>query len=575
MSNPPTIPPPDDHTGGPTSHAPPAPPHDQTGVPASHPPSFEHLPPYGGGPPQDPATGFVAQPSPPRRGRGSKVLAGTAALALLLGGGGWAFYAADPLHLFEAGPQAAEAIPGEALFYLGMDADPSAKQKIEAVSFLNHFPYFQEHSGLSDEDSDIRAVVIKRALDFAGCSGVSYDDSIKPWLGHKFGFALMASQSNDAEPVPLIAIESTDDDRAESGLADLAECGQQLTGDDFGYAFEGGYVVIAETQALADEHASAAQDSSLADNDDFRADTDSLGDLGVLTMWADIAGLDAFTDEVTTGAELPPADLGLLSGTYERAAATVRFTSGRAELASSIYGRTTDISHDDNAVVELPDSTVFAMSEAGGANRIEASWDDIVQAVASEGVDVDAEIAQFEEETGFALPDDLETLFGDNLMLAIDSAGIGDASFDEDAVESLDIGVRFTNDPAALETLYAKFADAIAGPGGADLPVSKIVADDGLALATNDAYGQRLADLGGGLEETGAFQSVLDDAASKEFVLFLNVDLIEDHILQGLDDGSAQGNEDAANLKALQAIGVSSETDGDYTVVTVRVSVND
>lgn len=556
------------------SNPPIPPPHDQPGGSGSHARSFEHLPPYGGGPPQD-GEPDVGTPPPPRRGRGKKVLAVTAALALLLGGGGWAFYAADPLHLFEAGPQAAEAIPSEALFYLGMDADPSAKQKIEAVRFLENFPYFREHSGLSDAESDIRALVVEKALDSAGCNGVSYDDSVKPWLGDKFGFALMAAPSSGADPVPLVAIESTDDERAESGLADLAECGQQMTGADFGYAFEGGYVVIAETQALAEEHASAARDTSLADNDDFGADMDSLGDLGVVTMWADIAGLDASTDEVATATDLPAADFGLLSDTYERAAATVRFTSGRAELASSIYGRTTDISHDDNAVVDLPASTIFAMSEAGGANRIEASWDDIMRAVASEGVDVDAEIASFEEETGFTLPDDLETFFGDNVMLAIDSEGIGDVSFDEDAVESLDIGVRFTNDPADLEALYAKFADAVAGPGSEDLPVSKIEADDGLVVATNDTYGQRLADLGGGLGETEAFQSVLDDAASKEFVLFFNLDLGEEHILSGLDDGSAQGGEDAANLEVLQAIGVSSETDGDYSVVTVRVSVND
>lgn len=579
MPNPPHTPPPD-QSGGPASPPPsghgetPTAPLPANGSSGADPTSFEHLPPYGAGPPQDGQPAFGSPPPPPRRRRGVKLLAGTAALALLLGGGGWAFYAADPLQLFEAGPQAAEAIPDEALFYLGLDADPSAKQKIEAVRFLNHFPYFEEHAGLDDEDSDVRALVVEEALDTFGCSGVSYDDSVKPWLGDKFGFALMAGPGSGAEPIPLIVIESTDDDRARTGLADLAECGQQVAGEEFGYALEGGYVVIAETQALAEEHATNAQDSSLADNDDFRADMGSLGDLGVVTMWADIAGLDASTDEAMASA-VPPVGMGLLSSTYERAAATIRFTSGQAEFATSIYGRTSDISHGENAIVDLPDSTVFAMSEAGGANRLEASWDDIVEAAASEGVDVEAEIADFEAETGFTLPNDVQTLLGDNLMLAIDSEGISAASLDEGDLTSLDIGVRFTNDPAELEALYDKIMAAVSAESGGDLPVVKVEADDGLVIATNDAYGQRLADLGGGLGDSAAFQSVLDDAGSKEFVLFFNMDLVEDQLASGLDDGSARSGEVLANLKVLQAIGVSSETDGDYTVGTMRVSVND
>ena len=63
-----------------------------------------------------------------------------------------------------AGPQAAEAIPSDAVFYVGVDLDPSAEQKINALRFLNHFPAFKEASGVTDADTDIRKTFFDKVL---------------------------------------------------------------------------------------------------------------------------------------------------------------------------------------------------------------------------------------------------------------------------------------------------------------------------------------------------------------------------------------------------------------------------
>ncbi len=99
-----------------------------------------------------------------------------------------------------AGPQAAEAIPSDAVFYVGIDLDPSAEQKINALRFLNHFPAFKEASGVTDADTDIRKTFFDKVLG-PMCPGLSYDNDIEPWIGSKFAVAGMppAQGATDAD----------------------------------------------------------------------------------------------------------------------------------------------------------------------------------------------------------------------------------------------------------------------------------------------------------------------------------------------------------------------------------------
>ncbi len=504
------------------------------------------------------------------RNSGTKAVILAAVLAVLLGGGAFAFYQADPLHLFRAGPQAAEAIPADALFYVGVDLDPSAEQKIAALRFLNHFPAFRENSGIHDEQTDVRTVIFDKAVQSLNCPDLSYDNDVKSWLGSKFGVAAMPPAAPGSSPVVVVAMEMTDKSAATDGLDKLRGCLQTESTAGFGFAFTGDYALLAETQAQADKYADAAASDSLADSADFSADMESLGDLGVATMWADVSGSTA-----AFGQQMPTdGQLDFLKNTYQRAAATFRFTGDSAEIVTSIFGDTPAIDHGDNSIVDLPDSTVFAASEAGGGNRLDASWDDIINAAKTEEVDVEAQIAKFESETGLALPDDLRTIFGDNVLFALDSSGLTAEALQAEDPTVLNAGVRFTSDPTKLNTIYEEVRALVEQSSSTAFPLVKVDADDGMAMATNDGYAKQLAGLDGNLGDTEQFQSVTDDAAGKEFVMFFNWDSIEEQIVQAAQNSGAP-QEVIDNLRPLRAFGITSAVQDGHTISTLRMSVND
>jgi hypothetical protein len=508
-----------------------------------------------------------------------------AAMALIIGGGAFAFYQLDPLHVFNAGPQAAEAVPADALAYAGVDLDPAATQKINALRFLSHFPGFNDVADIQSERDDIRKSILTDAIDSLDCQGVSYDATIEPWLGNKFGFAAMPSEDG-GDPEPLIVMETTDTGKASDAFDQLNACAKATgSSDDYGYAFSGDYALLTSSQDLADKYANDAESSSLADDGDFQDDMDALGDLGVATAWVDIAGLiDAygagmFDSGVIDPASDPSSALDLLKAQAQRAAATFRFSSDHADIVTAVRGDFPKSDFGDNEIVSLPDSTVFAMSVSGGGDALAASWDDIMAAQRKLNANVDRQITAFERQTGLNVPDDLETLLGDNLLLAVDQDGLSAATLNSNDPSQFNAGLRFTGDGPKLHDLYDRILGLLEEGVGTQLPFSKQDFDDGIAIATNDSYASKLADLDGNLGESQNFQSVVGDAESKQFVLFFNWDLVEDDILQSLGGAGAVGDQSsmqkvADNLKPLRAFGVSGGIEGDYSMSTLTVSVD-
>lgn len=504
---------------------------------------------------------------PSHHKRGIKVLLITAVLALIAGGGAFAFYQADPLHMFGEEPQAAEALPADALFYLGVDMNPSASQKVKALQFLNHFPAFRDEAKL-DEDSDVRDRLFSEALAETDCPGVTYEDTMKPWLGDKFGMALMRPADGDSEPDVVVAVQVTDEAKASDSLSRLADC--ESDSAEFGFAFAGEYVLLAESDELADKFAGDAADRSLADDGEFQADMESLGDLGVATLWVDVEdSIDIAAAEILGRGNDMDDRFGLLKDKYQRVAATFRFESDAAEIATTVFGDSAEISHGDNQIATLPESSVLAMSQAGGSDRLEASWEDIKALAESEGVDFEAELAEFEAETGFSMPDDLETVLGDNIMFVADAEGLTPEALESEQFDALNAGIRFTGDAEAQKALYDEVSQLLMSGGG--LPLTALEADDGFVMATNDSYAETLKELDGDLGSSAAFQSVIDDPEGKEAVFYFNWDLVEDQVI----DSVADDPEFADNLKPLRAVGVTAEVDGDYTRIITTVSVND
>ncbi len=494
-------------------------------------------------------------------------------VAVLLGGGAFAVYKLDPFGTFASGtPAAAEAVPSEALYYVGVDLDPSAEQKVRAVQFLNHFPAFKENVDVSDAESDIRKSLFDAALKSSDCD-LSFDDDVKPWLGYKFAVAGMPGDATEGSEGPsapevLFAIEVSDETGAKEGLDKLASCSG--ADSDSGVAFTGDYALLTQTQSLADRYAGDVENGSLADDAGFKSDLDSLGDLGFATMWVDIKSSVEFFVPTSMASG---GDLDFLLNSYQRAAATFRFESDSVEVVASVFGDTVEIDHEDNKIVDLPESTAFAMSESGGETRLDETWQTVVDAAKDQGVDVDTQIAQFEAETGLSLPDDIATMLGANIMFAVDAEGLSAAALNSDDPSQINAGVRFTNDPAELNAVYDKLLSFVQASADREFPVSKKDLDDGLVVATNDDYANKLAE-DGTLGDSDAFTSVIDEAESKEFVLFFNFDSIEEQVVQALEDDGTPADV-IENITPIQAFGITADVNGDYSTTRFRLSVND
>jgi len=217
---------------------------------------------------------------------------------------------------------------------------------------------------------------------------------------------------------------------------------------------------------------------------------------------------------------------------------------------------------------------LMAPGQAGGAQRLDASWDSILEAGRNQGVDIESQLQQFEQQTGLSLPDDLATALGENIMFALDADGLTSEAIQAEDPTQFNLGVRFTNDPDTLNAVYDKLLGLVQDSLGGDVPFVKADLDDGIVIASNDGYADELGGLDGSLGDADAFTSVVDDAADKEFVLFFNFDSIKDQVLDAAANEGAPA-EIVDNLRPFEALGYSQHVDGDYLKGSLQISVND
>lgn len=127
-------------------------------------------------------------------------------------------------------------------------------------------------------------------------------------------------------------------------------------------------------------------------------------------------------------------------------------------------------------------------------------------------------VEDFEDETGLTLPEDLETLLGDELSVYVGSDGLDDldrvGSFDE-LLDTVQAGIEFTSDDEVVGVLES-LIDYI----GVDLDVTET--DDGAIVATNDAAAETL-ESDDGLSDTEAFGTVIEEHDRPLGGLFVDV----------------------------------------------------
>ena len=504
-----------------------------------------------------------------RRGaRTGLVAAGAVAVVAAVGVGAYGVS-----QFMGGGESPASVVPADALGYASLDLDPSASQKIEAIKIMRKFPGLRDQLDISSRD-DLRRTIWKAITSDGGCTGVDYDKDLKPWLGERIAVAAVPGSSTKV--LPLVVVQVKDEDQARAGIKKLEDCdtNDELKDGSTGVAFSGDYLLATGTQADATRMADDAEHASLQDDAAFGTWMDRVGDPGIVTMYASKKapaamldgsdGSDGALGKSGVGSELGGGSSKALReafGDFGGAAGVIRFKDGavESEFATQGLGRgVTAATTDGPSVTSLPDTTAAALSIAlpeGWASK----YLDQIEAMAGASGDADSMVTQLEMETGLQIPQDIETLLGKGLTVSVDSSTDLDRLGTAPDPTQVPAGLRIEGDTTKITAVIEKLK-SLAGAQG---DVIKVRSGDGVvAVGTDEDYvAQLLQD--GGLGDSRAFKDVVPEAGRATSVLYVNFDAGDGwagklaHLISGGDAGVE------ANVKPLDALGVSSWQDDD------------
>ncbi len=490
-------------------------------------------PPYG---PFGHTQQFAPEP-PKKRGKLVPLLAVLAMLMVIGAGGAFAYS-----RLSGGGAQPASVLPASAVGYVRIDLDPSAGQKVAAIRFMMKFPSVREKLNLTGDSDDLREKLFDLIKDEAGedLADVDYARDVKPWLGDRAGAAVLPGPVKDDEaPDVVVAVQVKDKDKAKTGLDKLFA--QEK--DKPGVAFADSYAVIAKDQSLADKAVADAKADPLSENPAFDKDMAKLGEQGFASAWFDFQGIAGVSGQVSDEerAQVPSGSV----------AAALRFNAQYVELKAMVRSDGPMIepgaAKAEEVVTSLPNTTAAALAISDGQKYVDNVWKQLQQSSGG-GVDLKGEVQDFADQYGFALPDDLKTLLGENFVLAVDK---------EKPAEGLPkLAAKVKTDPAKAEALVRKLTDVITKETGVDPKLATAKNGDTLVVATGKEYADRVLK-GGDLGGTDTFKIAVPDPKGSTMIGYVD--------MAGVRALMPPAEADDKDLAALRAVGFSSRVTGTGT----------
>lgn len=522
----------------------------------------EYLEPIAGDP--VPRAASVSDPARGGNRRGA-LIGGGLVVAGLVGAGAWA-----ATTFFATGAQPVDALPAGTLAYVSIDVEPSGEQQVEAYRFLKKFPAIRAELNLED-DTDLREELFAWAQEQGGCAEVDFAADVEPWLGTT---AALAAVDLGADKIaPVLVLQVTDEEAAETGLGALRDC---AGADDMGgWSIANGWAVVAEDATTAESVASATKSDPLGDDSDHAAWMDEVGDPGILSVYVAPNAPAALIGKAQS--ELPEAQSPMF-GMYEDLyrdfpgmAGTLRFADAGLEFEAaggqSVNGKELMGTGAGDSVSALPGDTGVAVGVSAGEGYVNQLMEQL--ALMATGLPDDGSgsdpVAQFEQQTGLALPEDLQTLLGDSFVFAVSGDLDMDAIANSSDGSDVPIGVKITGDAQAIEAVLDRVRVAL-GPYGEQFLASETSGD---VVAVGPSADYRTALLSDGdLGESAVFTDAVgdvDDAGAVAFVDFGD----------WLDRAVAESGDPAgANLEPLEAIGFTSRIDDGVARFTLRVSTD-
>jgi hypothetical protein len=464
------------------------------------------------------------------------------------------------------GTQPEDVLPASTVVYADIDLDPAAGQKLNLVRLLGRFPDVEDEYG---PEPDLRELFVDALTKDTELEGVGVED----WIGDRLGVGV--AWDPDANAVtPVAAIATSDEDAAVEDLRTVLDDDQVaatngyviVTGDvaDLGAdADMSGSTAAQPTSQTAADIASAGEDAPLSEATPFTEAFDRL-DEGLATFYVDGEGMAEAGEQLSSSMDLDEADLADPLATLAEAgpsAAVLRADPDAIELVGwSGVDPPTGVTP-ASLVSGLPASTLFALEFTGGSDYVAEQWTKVVDS-ASGSIPprkLDRTLAQIEAQTGLRLPEDLQTLFGQDVVLAVDSEGL------LTAVPGM--GLRSVTDPEAAADLANRLERALAvWTGGFGITAEGI--DDGMVIASTPEYADQLVSGDGELGQSSAFRRAVPDAANATYVVWLDFAAISGSL--------ALAEPDAADVIApLQGFGLGVTPDDGGTTVRARLIFED
>jgi hypothetical protein len=500
------------------------------------------------------------------------VLGALVAGGAVVAGGAWA-----ATSFFSTGSQPSEALPDSTVAYFSVDLDPSGGQKIEAIKTLRKFPGFTDKIDLETDD-DLRERLFEEITASGGCEGLDYAEDVKPWLGSRA--AMAAVDLGEDTPAPVGVVQVTDAGKAEAGVAKLIDVcggGEDAEGDVGGWVIEGDWMVLAETKDIASQVVDAAGDGALSGDASFEKWTGQAGDDGFMSVYV-AKGVTSYLDDLggfnpgsmmggdlgMTPQETPeevPEELQQMIDDFDGAAATVRFDDGAVEIEYAMSNYQPDMTtymesqQGVDMVAGLPEDTVAALGFSLKEGWATAMLDYAKKTLSSsDGSDIDEQVSQFEDETGLAFPEDIETLLGEGVSISLGS-GIDPDAITNGGPGEVPAGIKVKGDAGEIQAVLDKISAQL-GPEAEEYML--VTEGDGYAvLAPQDDYRAKL-ESGGDLGDSDDYAAVIegDDAQA---VMFVNFDADDNWLVRVTEDMP----EVSDNVEPLSAFGMSGWVDGD------------
>lgn len=475
----------------------------------------------------DPAA-YAAVPAPKsKRGLILGIVGGVVGLALI-GGGAWAL-----ISVIGGGSSVdvATVLPAEPIAVISVDLSLEGDQAAGAAAFIERLP---DSDGFDSEtlDSFWEGFFSTTALDYA--------TDVKPWLGDSLAASLLAGA--DGQPGVVIALASRDDAAARAaGEKILAGTGVDVS-DPANLTIRSGYLLVSPTGSIPAEGAAA-----LSTNAEYLADLALLGELGPVVLWQDSDGLVEFTQAVTQSlGGLPvaatPTELG-------RAAVTLRFAGGDLE----VYGRTIGAgvspvaapSSERNIVSTLPDTTALVLSIDGVGPAVQEIWNRAEEFLGTDASRFKADAREFFTNYGINPDTDLAVIFGTELAVAVDQAGVNELG-----MEPTGIAVLVATDAQRSQSLLQPLLNDLLASGGA--PITWQASADIFTIGFGQAYVASVAGATGALGSDPVFVEAVPNAATADAILFIDATHLGDLARDGLPA------EVAAMVSSFEALGASA-----------------